>query len=395
MTYRLYLRDIRNSDDNTALSALFNNAIYLARVGGKMAKGDPLLVVENLKAYYPSKKGLVRAVDDVTLTVREGECIGLLGESGSGKSSMALAMLGLFEKIAKFSAGASNDPELQRAFSKGIKGETEKPGVQGSVIFRGKQIIGLPQEELVKIRGKQLSLIPQGLGHALNPQHSIGYQTAEPIEIHEDEVRLIEMKRKVLEYLGIVQLADADLRYVMDPGSFSGGEAQRILIAMALIAGPYMVIADEPTSALDVTMQRQILNVLRMIKEEFDVSLLLISHDAGVIAELADIVAVMYCGKIMESGPAVEMFHNPNHPYTKGLMSSFPTIAMMQMKAGKRPRLRGIPGDPPDLANVPSGCPFHPRCQYATDICTTDVPTREEIDTDHYIRCHRWNEIQE
>jgi len=380
---------------HTAPSTLFNSKKLQARIGGNMAKGDPLLVVENLRAYYPSKKGLVRAVDDVSLTVREGECVGLLGESGSGKSSMALAILGLFEKIAKFSAGASNDPELRKAFTKGIKGEVRRPGVQGSVVFRGQQLVGLPQEELVKIRGRQLSLIPQGLGHALNPQHSIGHQTAEPMEIHEEDVRLLEMKRKVLEYLGIVQLADAGIRYVMDPGTFSGGESQRILIAMALIAGPYMVIADEPTSALDVTMQRQILNVLGMIKEEYDVSLLLISHDAGVVAELADIVAVMYCGKILESGPAVQMFHEPKHPYTKGLMTSFPTIAMMQMKAGKKPRLRGIPGDPPDLADVPPGCSFHPRCRYAEDICKTEVPQKEEIETDHLIRCHRWQEIAE
>ena len=379
----------------TASSTLFNSEKLQARVGDNMAKGDPLLVVENLKAFYPSKKGLVRAVDDVSLTVREGECVGLLGESGSGKSSMALAMLGLFDKVAKFTAGASNDPELRKAFAKGIKGEVDRPGVQGSVVFRGTEMVGLPNEDLVKIRGKQLSLIPQGLGHALNPQHSIGHQTAEPMEIHEEEIRLLEMKRKVLEFLGIVQLADAGLRFVMDPGSFSGGESQRILIAMALIAGPYMVIADEPTSALDVTIQRQILNVLRMIKEEFDVSLLLISHDAGVIAELADIVAVMYCGKILESGPAVQMFHNPKHPYTKGLMSSFPTIAMMQMKAGKRPRLRGIPGDPPDLADVPSGCSFHPRCQYAEDICRTEVPQKEQTETDHFIRCHLWKNLAE
>ncbi|TFG33327.1 ABC transporter ATP-binding protein [Candidatus Thorarchaeota archaeon] len=358
-----------------------------------MSKGEPILTIKNLKAYYPSSKGLVRAVDDVSLIVRTGECVGVLGESGSGKTSLALATLGLFEKIAKFSAGASNDPDIMKAFRKGIQGEAERPGVRGSVIFRGKQIIGLPQDELVKIRGKEMSLIPQGLGHALNPQHSIGHQTAEPIEVHEDQVRLIELKRKVLEYLGLVQLPDAGLRFVLDPGSFSGGESQRILIAMALIAGPYLVIADEPTSALDVTMQRQILNLLTMIKEEFDVSILIISHDAGVIAELADRVAVMYCGKILESGSATQMFHEPKHPYTMGLMASFPTIAMMQMRAGKRPKLRGIPGDPPDLTDVPSGCSFHPRCQYSTNICQDVVPLDEEIETDHWIRCHRWKEI--
>lgn len=358
-----------------------------------MSKGEPILIIKNLKAYYPSKKGLVRAVDGVSLIVREGECVGILGESGSGKTSLALATLGLFEKIAKFSAGASNDPELQRAFRNGIKGETERPGVQGSVTFRGKQLIGLPQEELVKIRGKEMSLIPQGLGHALNPQHSIGYQTAEPVEVHEEQIRLIELKKRVLEYLGLVQLADAGMRFVLDPGCFSGGESQRILIAMALIAGPYLVIADEPTSALDVTMQRQILNLLERIKEEFNISILIISHDAGVIAELADRVAVMYCGKILESGQATQMFHEPRHPYTMGLMSSFPTIAMMQMRAGKRPVLRGIPGDSPDLADIPPGCPFHPRCRYAIDICKEVVPADEEIKPDHWIRCHRWREV--
>lgn len=379
---------------NSALLTRFISHKLHARSGVNMSKGEPILTIENLRAYYPSKKGLVRAVDDVSLNVREGECVGILGESGSGKTSMALATLGLFEKIAKFAAGASNDPDIRKAFSKGIKGETDRPGVRGSVVFRGKQLIGLPNEELVKIRGREISLIPQGLGHALNPQHSIGHQTAEPIEVHEEDIRLIELKRKVLEYLGLVQLADAGLRFVLDPGSFSGGESQRILIAMALIAGPYLVIADEPTSALDVTMQRQILNLLAMIKEEFKVSILIISHDAGVIAELADRVAVMYCGKILESGPATQMFHEPRHPYTMGLMSSFPTIAMMQMRAGKRPKLRGIPGDPPDLAAIPPGCPFHPRCQYAIDICKQEIPPDEEIEEDHWIRCHRWQEIK-
>ncbi|MFW9770321.1 MAG: ABC transporter ATP-binding protein [Candidatus Thorarchaeota archaeon] len=357
-----------------------------------MAKGDPLLILKNLRAYYPSKKGLVRAVDDVSLEIREGECAGLLGESGSGKSSMALAIIGLFEKVARFAAGASNDPTLRKAFEEGA---VERAGVQGTVIFRGEEITSMSEEDLQRIRGQEISLIPQGLGHALNPQHSIGFQTAEPVEIHEEDIRLIELKRKVLEFLGLVQLADAGLRFVMDPSSFSGGESQRILIAMALIAGPYLVIADEPTSALDVTVQRQIMNVLKMIRDEFDVSLLLISHDAGVIAEMADRVAIMYAGKIVEYGNAVRIFHEPQHPYTMGLMSSYPTIAMMQMKQGKKPRLRGIPGDSPDLCDVPSGCAFHPRCQYCIDVCKEKVPEYREVMPDHFIRCHRWGDISQ
>ncbi len=359
-----------------------------------MTKGDPLLILKNLKAYYPSKKGLVRAVDDISLEIREGECVGILGESGSGKTSMALAILGLFEKVARFAAGASNDPELRRAFKNGFPGVEDRPGVQGSVIFRGHKILELEQEELSKILGRELSLIPQGLGHALNPQHSIGYQTAEPIEVHDEDIRLIELKRKVLEFLGLVQLADAGMRFVMDPSSFSGGESQRILIAMALIAGPHLVIADEPTSALDVTVQRHIMNVLKMVRDEFDVSLLIISHDAGVIAEMADRVAVMYAGKILEFASAVAMFHDPQHPYTMGLMASFPTIAMMQMRAGKKPKLRGIPGDSPDPCNIPIGCPFHPRCKFCIDICKEEVPEYREVKPDHFIRCHRWGEIK-
>ncbi|MFW9911992.1 MAG: ATP-binding cassette domain-containing protein, partial [Candidatus Thorarchaeota archaeon] len=210
-----------------------------------MPKGDELLIVENLRAYYPSSKGLVRAVDDVSLEIREGESVGLLGESGCGKSSLALAIMGLFERVARFQAGASNDPALLKQFKAGNKFPSEdRPGVQGKVMFRGKELTSMKEEDLVEIRGKEMSLIPQGLTHALNPQHSIGHQTAEPIDIHEEDVRLIDMKRRVLEYLGLVQLADAGIRYVLDPGSFSGGESQRVLIAMSLISGPYLVIAD-------------------------------------------------------------------------------------------------------------------------------------------------------
>lgn len=358
-----------------------------------MAKGDPLLEVKNLRAFYPSKKGLIRAVNDVSFEIRSGECLGILGESGCGKSSLALAIIGLFDKLARYTAATSKIPGLRKQFDE--DGE-EKPGSTGQVIFRERDLFTLDEEKLVELRGKEISMIPQGLTHALNPQYSVGMQTGEPLDIHDEDMRLLEMKKQVLEFLNLVRLADAGTRFVMDPGSFSGGEAQRILIAMALISAPYLVIADEPTSALDVTIQRQILNVLRMVRDDFDVSLMLISHDAGVIAELADRVAVMYAGRILEIGDAVQMFHHPGHPYTIGLMGSFPTIAMMRMKAGgKRPILRGIPGDPPDIADLPTGCAFHPRCAHCIDICKVEVPEFREVEPRHWVGCHRWGDIAE
>ncbi|MEM4734361.1 MAG: ABC transporter ATP-binding protein [Candidatus Thorarchaeota archaeon] len=348
-----------------------------------------LLEVRNLRAYYVSKKGIVRAVDDVSFEMRRGECLGILGESGCGKTSLALSIIGLFERMARFSAGISKIPGLVEAYDTRDGDLQDRPGVSGSVRFCGRELIGMDEPELVRIRGRDISMIPQGLTHALNPLFSIGYQTGEPIEVHEEDARRSAIRKRVLEYLDLVQLADANTRYVLDPRNFSGGEAQRILIAMSLISGPRLVIADEPTSALDVTVQRQIMNVLTMIRSEFGVSILMISHDAGVIAELSDRVAVMYAGKIMEIGDARQMFLDPLHPYTAGLMSSFPTIAMMRARIdGRRPVLRGIRGDPPDLADVPSGCPFHPRCDYATEICRSEVPEYREIGPGHWIRCH-------
>jgi oligopeptide/dipeptide ABC transporter ATP-binding protein len=357
-----------------------------------MSGEEVILHVENLRAYYPSKEGLIKAVDDVSFDVKKGESLGILGESGCGKSSLALAIIGLFDKMARFQAGSSNVPGLLKEFEKDGK---ETAGASGTVIFRGNDMLNTSPEELAKLRGKEIAMIPQGLTHALNPQYSVGMQTGEPIEIHDEDVRLIEMKKKVLDFLNLVSLADADTRYVLDPGCFSGGEAQRVLIAMSLISGPYLVIADEPTSALDVTIQRQIMNVLQMVKEEFDVSTIMISHDAGVIAEVSDRIAIMYAGKIMELGDAVQIYHNPGHPYTMGLMASFPTIAMMRMReGGSRPQLRGIRGEPPDPRNIPEGCPFHPRCDFAEEKCKEKVPEYREVEPGHWIRCIRYEEIQ-
>jgi oligopeptide/dipeptide ABC transporter ATP-binding protein len=193
--------------------------------------------------------------------------------------------------------------------------------------------------------------------------------------------------------LDLVNLADAKDRYVLDPGKFSGGEAQRIKIAMSLIAAPYLVIADEPTSALDVTVQAQVIGLFRMIKREFDVSLLIASHDVGVIADLSDRVAVMYAGRIVEVGPAKEIFHNPKHPYSQGLMASFPTIQMMRMAdGGERRRLRGISGAPPNPREIPEGCAFHPRCPFATDLCYTTKPRVADLGNEHLVTCHQYLE---
>jgi oligopeptide/dipeptide ABC transporter ATP-binding protein len=354
-----------------------------------------LLEIENLKAQILTVQGAVKVVNGVSLEIKRKECLGLLGESGSGKTSLILAALGYFGIIHRTKQAAITKGRVTAAPDKGFSPEEWNKAVSGRVLYQGVDFLELDQSERARYMGSHISYVPQGLQGALDPMFSIGEQTGESLEIHEAaNLRQQEMRKKVLEYLDLVNLAGARERYVLDPSRFSGGEAQRILIASALVPGPYLVIADEPTSALDVTVQAQILGVLRMVKEEFDVSLLLISHDATVVAELADRVAVMYAGMIMEVGDAVKMYHEPRHPYTRGLMASFPTIVMMQMRAGgKRPKLRGIPGSPPDPKNLPSGCPFHPRCQHAIDICVTDVPDNREVEPRYWVSCHRHGEI--
>ena len=363
----------------------------------------PLFEIRNLRAHIPSRKGSIQVVNDVSLTINDKECVGLLGESGCGKTSLVLAALGHFSSIHKFKSMKPDGTQLTSLPT--VSPEDWNKTVTGKAIYKGIDILDLPQDERARYWGRHISFVPQGLQGALNPIFSIGLQTGEPLEIHEGmssgksilspgQIRQSAMRDRVLEYLNLVNLADAANRYVLDPNSFSGGEAQRILIATALITAPYLVIADEPTSALDVTVQAQILNVLRMVRDEFNVSLLLISHNAAVIAEMADRVAVMYAGRLMEVGEAVQMFHDPGHPYSQGLMSSFPTIMMMQMKAGKRPRLRGIPGAPPDLSDLPTGCPFHPRCKYVQDICKTETPPLRDVESNHQVACHRYEELK-
>jgi oligopeptide/dipeptide ABC transporter ATP-binding protein len=355
----------------------------------------PLFQLRNLHAQIQTTKGPLKVVDGVNLSITENECVGLLGESGCGKTSMIHAALGFFQVIHRFKQGAITKGRLLPIPDQQVSSDEWNQAVSGQSLYRGEDLLTMNQTKRARYLGSHISYVPQGLQGALDPIFSIGQQTQEPLEIHKTgDMRQVEMRAAVLEYLNLVNLAGADERYVLDPTQFSGGEAQRILIAMALIGGPYLVIADEPTSALDVTIQREVLGVLEMVKEEFDVSFLLVSHNAPVIAEMADKVAIMYSGKIVEMGDAVRMFHEPAHPYTQGLMMSFPRIVMMQMKEGmERPRLRGIPGAPPDLMNLPTGCRFHPRCKHATDLCRNQEPDYREVESDHWISCHRYGEI--
>ncbi|UCE10881.1 MAG: ABC transporter ATP-binding protein [Candidatus Thorarchaeota archaeon] len=354
----------------------------------------PLLEIKNLSAHIPSSKGKIVTVDDVSLTIDEKECFGLLGESGCGKTSLILAALGFFQiahkyKDAKVEQGALSPFQLD-SFSQEVWNKT----VTGSVFYRGTDLLALSARERAVFLGSHISFVPQGLHGALTPIFSIGDQTAEPLEIHESDIRRAAMRERVLDCLDLVNLAAARERYFQDPSLFSGGEAQRILIAISLVSGPYLVIADEPTSALDVTVQAQIMNVLKMVKEDFAVALMIVSHDAGVIAEMSDRVGVMYAGRLVEVGESVQMFHEPSHPYTKGLMDSFPTIAMIRKSAGsKRRRLRGIPGAPPDLRKVPMGCAFHPRCPHTESVCLTERPYLREVERGHLVACHRHDEV--
>ncbi|MFW9909999.1 MAG: ABC transporter ATP-binding protein [Candidatus Thorarchaeota archaeon] len=352
-----------------------------------------LFELENLRAVIPSHKGELVIVDGVSLSVQPRECFGILGESGCGKSSLLTAALGLFQVTHRFKDAKIRDEWIFPFQLEYESKETWRKTVTGRSLYRGIDLLSLEDYELARYLGKHISYMPQGLASVLTPIFSIGSQTSEPLEIHKPDMRTEKMKERVFEYLDLVSLANAKDRYVLDPGSFSGGEAQRIKLAMSLIAAPYLVIADEPTSALDVTVQREVIGLFQMVKDEFDVALIVVTHDVGVIAELADRVGIMYAGRIVEIGPVEEIFHRAQHPYSQGLMASFPTITMMRMAAGgERPKLHGISGSPPNPREIPRGCAFNPRCPYVTEICCTDKPNMNRIDAHHIVACHLYNE---
>jgi oligopeptide/dipeptide ABC transporter ATP-binding protein len=319
-----------------------------------MADRDVLLSVEALTTVFDLPSGAIPAVDDVSFEIRRGETLGLVGESGSGKSVTAFSIMRLVQPPGRIRSGR--------------------------IGFRGRDLLQLREREMCKVRGADISLIFQEPMTALNPVFTIGDQLREALLVHNKATRR-DARRKAIELLEAVKMPGAASRVDDYPHQLSGGMRQRVLIAMAIACRPALVIADEPTTALDVTIQAQILDLLREMKQAFDLSLLLITHDLGVIAETADRVAVMYAGRIVEYGPVREVFQQPMHPYTRGLLASLPTG-----KPGSR--LSAIDGTVPMLGALPSGCAFNPRCPERFDRCTTAPPGDYIVGPERTAKCY-------
>lgn len=326
-----------------------------------MSRDGNILEVRDLKTYFFTEDGTVKAVDGITFDLKRGETLGIVGESGSGKSVTNLSIIRLIP-----------DP----------------PGriVSGEVIFDGQDVMALPQDEVRKIRGKRISMIFQDPMTSLNPFMRISKQLMELTRLHlgYNKSQAYEHAIKMLETVGI---PDARSRVDSYPHEFSGGMRQRVMIAMALSCEPELLIADEPTTALDVTIQAQILELIKTLKQETGTSVILITHDLGVVAGMTDHIIVMYAGKVFEQAPTKELFQCPGNPYTKGLLRSVPD------PTSEQGALYQIPGLPPDVAHLPPGCPFAPRCERAEEICTREFPPFVQLTKEHFSLCHFAEEV--
>ena len=316
---------------------------------------EKLLEVSDLHVAFPSKRETVLAVDGVSFQVFQGETFGLVGESGCGKSQTLRSILGLLKQPGRITGG--------------------------EIRYKGADIAKMSQRELQKIRGKEISMIFQEPMTALNPVLRIRSQMYEAFE--GEKLSKEEKRRRAIELLKLVGIPSPETRLDEYPHQFSGGMRQRAMIAIALGARPKLLLADEPTTALDVTIQDQIMKLLNQLKQELGMSIILVTHDLGVIAQMCDRVAVMYAGQIVEMTDTVTLFSRPRHPYTYGLMGSLPN----EETAGTT--LEAIKGSPPNLAHLPEGCPFSPRCKYACDLCRRERPALTEVEPGHLARCHR------
>lgn len=320
-----------------------------------------ILDIKELSVEYTSGKDVVKAVNNIDLTIEKGKTLGLVGETGAGKTTTALSVMGLL-------------PEQQARITSGI------------VRLENENVVSMDKKTLEKVRGNTVSMIFQDPMSSLNPVKTVGEQIAEVIKIHENlnEKQAMERAKKMLKTVGIHENRAGEY-----PHQFSGGMKQRVLIAIALACNPKLLLADEPTTALDVTIQAQVLELMRDLKKKFDTAMLMITHDFGIVAEVCDDVSVMYAGHIVEHGTLEDIFDNKRHPYTEGLFNSLPNIE------DRKALLKPIRGLTPDPANLPSGCPFHPRCDYCTEKCNKSWPEKRWINSTHYVCCHLYDKTIE
>ncbi|MEV7980205.1 ABC transporter ATP-binding protein [Streptomyces sp. NPDC086519] len=343
---------------------------------GEPTSGSPaptaFLEVRDLKVHFPTDDGLVKSVDGLSFQLEKGKTLGIVGESGSGKSVTSLGIMGLH--------------------TAGQYGK-RKARISGEIWLDGTELLGSDPDDVRKLRGRQMSMIFQDPLSALHPYYTIGQQIVEAYRIHHD-VDKKTAKRRAVEMLDRVGIPQPDKRVDSYPHEFSGGMRQRAMIAMSLVNNPELLIADEPTTALDVTVQAQILDLIRDLQKEFGSAVIIITHDLGVVAELADDILVMYGGRCVERGPAEKVFYEPRHPYTWGLLGSMPRLDRDQQE-----RLIPVKGSPPSLINIPSGCAFNPRCPYADvpkdNVTRTVRPELTEVGGRHWAACHMTQEQRE
>lgn len=326
---------------------------------------QPLLEIKNLQTYFYTEDGVVKAVDGVDFYVNPGEVLGLVGESGCGKSVTSLSIMRLIDDPGKI--------------------------IAGEIIFDGQNLLELSEKEMIQMRGNRLSMIFQQPQTSLNPVFKIGDQIAEVLHVHENMSKDESWERSV-ELLRLVGIADPASKAHAYPHEISGGQAQRVMIAMALALQPQLLLADEPTTALDVTIQAQILDLMRDLETKLNTAVILITHDLGIIAEMADRVAVMYAGRIVEETDVRKLFADPKHPYTQGLLASIPVLGQL------KDELEVIPGSVPNLVDLPPGCRFAPRCrargEYELEICTEIEPDLLPESIEHEVRCWLYQDYQ-
>lgn len=320
---------------------------------------EAILKIQGLKTYFYTEAGVVQAIDNISFNVRKGESLGLVGESGSGKTMTALSVLRIVPKPGRI--------------------------IEGKIEFNGNDLLEKTEEEMREIRGREIAIIFQDPSSSLNPVYSIENQLRDVIIAHENLSKK-DATGKVVELLDLVGLPDAETRMTEYPHQFSGGMKQRVAIARALALQPTLLFADEPTTNLDVTVQAQVLELLNDLKKKLGMSLVMITHDMGIIANLTSRVVVLYAGRVCEIARTPDLFEQPRHPYTAALLAAVPRLDVSKT-------LQVIPGNIPNLIEPPSGCRFHPRCQHAKEVCAEIVPVLEEVGPDHFVACHEWRKI--